>query len=310
MRPLFILGATASGKTGAALDAALRLGGEIVGADSVQIYRDLVIGSAAPSYAERALVPHHLIGTEDLENEINAGIYIKKAKEAISDIIGRGKLPIVVGGTNFYVDALLNGLSPVPEIDAGVKAAVDERCSARETSELFDELVRIDPVWAGQISSSNDRQRILRGIEVFTATKIRLSDWNKMERTGGLGMPCAVVGIDIGREKLYERINLRASRIVENGVIDEVRRVNLKGFSSQNCKALRSIGYLETEMYLKGEIPDTASLAEEIAKNTRHLAKRQLTWLRGMKGIVWKNTEEIQKFMDEIRLEPEDGKVH
>ena len=118
MKPLFILGATASGKTGAALEAALRRGGEIVGADSVQIYRGLVIGSAAPSEAEMALVPHHLIGTEELGNEINAGIYIKKAKAAISDIIGRGRLPIVVGGTNFYVDALLNGLSPVPEIDA------------------------------------------------------------------------------------------------------------------------------------------------------------------------------------------------
>lgn len=300
MRPLFILGATASGKTGAALDAALRLGGEIVGADSVQIYRDLVIGSAAPSYAERALVPHHLIGTEDLENEINAGIYIKKAKAVISDITGRGRLPVIVGGTNFYVDALLNGLSPVPEIDAGVKAAVGAECSGRETTELFEELVRIDPVWAGQISSGNDRQRILRGLEVFAATGLRLSDWNKMERTGGLGMPCALVGIEIEREKLYERINQRASQIVENGVVDEVRRANLRGFSSKNCKALRSIGYLETEMYLDGLIPDTAALVEEIARNTRHLAKRQLTWLRGMDGVVWAKHEEIQTVIDNI----------
>ncbi|MBO4441515.1 tRNA (adenosine(37)-N6)-dimethylallyltransferase MiaA [bacterium] len=310
MKPLFILGATASGKTGAALEAALRRGGEIVGADSVQIYRGLVIGSAAPSEAEMALVPHHLIGTEELGNEINAGIYIKKAKAAISDIIGRGRLPIVVGGTNFYVDALLNGLSPVPEIDAGVKAAVDAKCSGRETSELFEELVRTDPVWAGQISSCNDRQRILRGLEVFAATGLRLSDWNKMERTGGLGLPCALVGIDIEREKLYERINLRASQMVENGVVDEVRRVRSLGFSSQNCKALRSIGYIETEMYLNGEIPDTAALVEEIARNTRHLAKRQLTWLRGMKGVVWAKHEEIQTVIDDIYREADYDEIH
>lgn len=310
MKPLFILGATASGKTGAALEAALRHGGEIVGADSVQIYRGLVIGSAAPSEAEMALVPHHLIGTEELGNDINAGIYIKKAKAAISDIIGRGRLPIVVGGTNFYVDALLNGLSPVPEIDAGVKAAVDAKCSGRETAELFEELVRTDPVWAGQISSCNDRQRILRGLEVFAATGLRLSDWNKMERTGGLGMPCALVGIDIEREKLYERINLRASQMVENGVVDEVRRVRSLGFSSQNCKALRSIGYIETEMYLNGEIPDTAALVEEIARNTRHLAKRQLTWLRGMKGVVWAKHEEIQTVIDDIYREADHDEIH
>ena len=295
MTLVFILGPTASGKTSLSIEFAKRLNGEIIGADSVQIYKDLVIGSAAPTPDEMQGIPHHLIGTRELKDEISAGIYISQALPIIEKIEKSGKTPIVVGGTNFYVDALINGLSPVPAADEETMRIWEEKFRPVSTEELFAELQKTDPEWAENISSPNDRQRIKRGLFVAKTTGKTLSEWNRMERINAYEGEFIALGIDIEREKLYERINLRTKIMLESGLIEEVRAINEKGFNSSNCKALCSIGYSETERYLKGEITSIDELSELIAQNTRHLAKRQLTWLRNRDYVVWKNPEEILK---------------
>lgn len=295
MTLVFILGPTASGKTSLSIELAKRLNGEIIGADSVQIYKDLVIGSAAPTPDEMQGIPHHLIGTRELKDEISAGIYISQALPIIEKIEKSGKTPIVVGGTNFYVDALINGLSPVPAADEETMRIWEEKFRPVSTEELFAELQKTDPEWAENISSPNDRQRIKRGLFVAKTTGKTLSEWNRMARINAYEGKFIALGIDIEREKLYEKINLRTKIMLDSGLIDEVRAINEKGFNSSNCKALCSIGYAETERYLKGEITSIDELSELIAQNTRHLAKRQLTWLRNRDYIVWKNPEEILK---------------
>ena len=295
MTLVFILGPTASGKTSLSIEFAKRLNGEIIGADSVQIYKDLVIGSAAPTPDEMQGIPHHLIGTRELKDEISAGLYISQALPIIEKIEKSGKTPIVVGGTNFYVDALINGLSPVPAADEETLRIWEEKFRPVSTEELFAELQKTDPEWAENISSPNDRQRIKRGLFVAKTTGKTLSEWNRMERINAYEGEFIALGIDIEREKLYERINLRTKIMLESGLIEEVRAINEKGFNSSNCKALCSIGYSETERYLKGEITSIDELSELIAQNTRHLAKRQLTWLRNRDYVVWKNPEEILK---------------
>ena len=298
MTLIFILGPTASGKTSLSVELAKKLNGEIIGADSVQIYKDLVIGSAAPTEAEMQGIPHHLIGIRDLKDEISAGIYISSALPIIEKIEKSGKTPIVVGGTNFYVDALINGLSPVPAADEKTMRSCEEEFSRFSTEELFAELQKTDPEWAAKISSPNDRQRIKRGLFVAKTTGKTLSEWNRTGRTNAYNGDFLAIGIKMEREKLYERINLRTKTMLDLGLVDEVRKINEKGFNSGNCKALASIGYIETERYLKGEIASVEELSELIAQNTRHLAKRQLTWLRNREYVVWKNPEEILNSID------------
>lgn len=293
MTLVFVLGPTASGKTKISVELAKKLNGEIVGADSVQIYKDLVIGSAAPTVDEMAGIPHYMIGIRDLKDEISAGIYIAEALPIIEKIEKSGKTPIVVGGTNFYVDALINGLSPVPAADEETMRFWEEKFAPVPTEELFAELCKIDAEWAENISSPNDRQRIKRGLFVAKTTGKTLSDWNRMERINAYSGKFIAFGIDIPREQLYEKINLRTRIMLENGLVEEVRAINKKGFYSSNCKALASIGYIETEQYLKGKIASLDELSELIAQNTRHLAKRQLTWLRNRDYVVWKNPKEI-----------------
>ncbi|MBP5202344.1 tRNA (adenosine(37)-N6)-dimethylallyltransferase MiaA [bacterium] len=295
MTLIFILGPTASGKTSLSVELAKKINGEIVGADSIQIYKDLVIGSAAPAEDEMQGIPHHLIGIRDLKDEISAGIYISSALPIIDKIEKSGKTPIVVGGTNFYVDALINGLSPVPAADEETMRFWEEKFEPVSTEELFSELQKTDPEWAENISSPNDRQRIKRGLFVAKTTGKTLSEWNRMTRINAYKGDFLALGIDIPRERLYEKINLRTKIMLGSGLVEEVRAINEKGFDSSNCKALCSIGYIETERYLKGEIASIEELRELIAQNTRHLAKRQLTWLRNRDYVVWKNPEEILK---------------
>lgn len=293
MTLIFILGPTASGKTSLSIKLAKKLNGEIIGADSVQIYKDLVIGSAAPTREEMQDIPHHLIGIRDLKDDISAGIYISSALPVIEKIERSGKTPIVVGGTNFYVDALINGLSPVPAADEETMRIFEEKFRSVSTEELFEELQKTDPEWAENISSPNDRQRIKRGLFVAKTTGRTLSEWNRMARINAYSGKFTAFGIRIPREKLYENINLRTRIMLESGLVGEVRAINEKGFDSSNCKALNSIGYIETERYLKGGIASIEELSELIAQNTRHLAKRQLTWLRNRDYVVWKDPEEI-----------------
>lgn len=286
---IVLLGPTASGKSAAAVKLAKEMNGEVVGADAVQIYRDLVIGSAAPTPQERGGIPHHLVGLLDLSEEINAGRYIKLARPLIEDIIARGRRPILVGGTNFYVDAFLNGLSPVPELDEEKKEAFAERCAPMATAELYAELRAVDPRWAASISSPNDRQRILRGLEVFHLTGTPLSVWNEKPRERGWDGQYKKIALSIDREILNGRIALRTKKMLDGGLLDEVSAIHAKGFTPANCRVLNSIGYREAFDHLDGRIASKEELEELIVIHTRQLAKRQMTWLKGDTGIEWRD---------------------
>jgi tRNA dimethylallyltransferase len=284
---IVLLGPTASGKTSVSIQIAKALGGEIVGADSVQIYRDLIIGSAPPTKDEMEGVPHHLTGILDLSKKISAGEYIKMASDVVTEIESRKKIPIMVGGTNFYVDAFINGLSPVPEISVEDNKDFDIRTDNVATQDLYGELAKKDPEWAGSISSPNDRQRIKRGLIVLEKTGKKISDWNKIPREKPYLGKTQVFALEINRNELYQRINLRAKQMVDSGIIEELQKINVRGFNSLNCPVLNSIGYKETGMFLNKEISTREDLIELIAKNTRHLAKRQLTWLRNRDYVNW-----------------------
>lgn len=287
MTLIILCGPTASGKTSLSIEIAKKTNGEIIGADSIQIYKDLVVGSAAPSLEEMMDIPHHLIGTLPLEIEMNAGKYILEAAGKIAEITERNKTPIMVGGTNFYVDAFLNGLSPVPQIDETARSDYEKSVAAIPTSVLYDKLHKIDEEWAGQISSQNDRQRINRGLLVYEITGQTLSKWNKLPRINGYKGDFFAIGISIERDKLYSNINCRTAKMISSGLIEEVRNINQMGHNSNNCKPLSSIGYKETDLFLKGIIKSKESLTDTISQNTRHLAKRQMTWLKNRNYIEW-----------------------
>ena len=284
---IILLGPTASGKTSISIELAEKLNGEIVGADSVQIYKDLVIGSAAPTKEEMNRIPHHLIGIMNLSSKISAGQYVRMATETVKDIETRGKLPIMVGGTNFYVDAFINGLSPIPEISDQENSEFDKKTDDIPTEDLFSQLKEKDPEWAETISSPNDRQRIKRGLLVLESTGKKISQWNKFPREKVYFGDLHVFALEINRNKLYERINLRSEKMIRDGIIEELQRINIKGYNSDNCLPLNSIGYKETGLFLNGTITTREDLVELIARNTRHLAKRQLTWLRNRNYVNW-----------------------
>ena len=284
---IVLLGPTASGKTSISIQIAKALDGEIVGADCVQIYRDLVIGSAAPTKDEMDGIPHHLTGILDLSQKISAGEYIRMASEVINEIEKRNKIPIMVGGTNFYVDAFINGLSPVPQISVEDNKDFDKRTDCISTHDLYSDLEKKDLEWAKNISSPNDRQRIKRGLLVLEKTGKKISDWNKIPREKPYSEKIQVFALKMDRNVLYERINFRAKQMVNSGIIEELQKINRSGFNSLNCPVLNSIGYKETRLFLNKELSTKKELTELIAKNSRHLAKRQLTWLRNRDYVNW-----------------------
>ena len=237
--------------------------------------------------------------------ETNAGSYVSEALPIVESIHSKDKNCIMAGGTNFYVEAFLKGLSPVPQIETEKRKEIDAELDNFDTKELYSRLLKTDPEWAGLISSPNDRQRIKRGLEVYILTGKTLSEWNRKKREKKYKGQFFAFSIDMERDRLYRNINERSKLMVKNGLVEEVRNINEKGFNSANCKAMGSIGYKETEMYLKEEIKSVDELIDTIALNTRHLAKRQMTWLRNRNYVrhikrenVFKQTEEYFSKID------------
>ncbi len=286
-KTVIILGPTASGKTSLSVNLALETGGEVIGADSVQIYRDLVIGAATPTEEERHGVPHHLVGELDLDTEMDARKFVDMVHDRVGQVESRGRIPIMVGGTNFYVYSFLDGLSPVPDLDEQERRKVFEKMDHISVSELYEKLQEIDPEWIKTISSPNDIQRIKRGLEVFYITGKPLSEWNRLPRIGRYDGSVLKIAPLWDRAVLYDRVNRRSRQMISGGLIQEVEKLMKLGFSPEKNRALRSIGYQETFSYLRGEINSIEELEYKISLNTRHLAKRQLTWLRRDTDIHW-----------------------
>lgn len=281
---LAIVGPTASGKSELALELALRLGGEIVNADALQAYRGFDLGTAKPTPEEQARVRHHLLDFLDPDELYSAGEFARRARGAIDDIQGRGKLALVVGGSGLYYRALFQGLSPVPPGDPELRERLRQRLAEEGLPALRAELEVLDPETAARLPAG-DRQRILRALEVVVGSSRRLSDWIAARPFGEQRLSGLSIGLTLPRGILYDRIERRVRRMMAAGWVEEVGRLLEQGVSPAS-PAFQAIGYRQIVRHLV-EGCGVESVVEETVRATRRFAKRQLTWFRKEPGIIW-----------------------
>ena len=281
---LIILGPTATGKTDLAVRLAELLDGEIVNADSMQVYRGMDIGTAKPSLELRRRIPHHLIDIADPDRNFSASDFRREAADAIDDITGRGKRVFIVGGTGLYIRALLQGLADSPSGAGELRLELEEEARRHGNEALLGELASVDPVTAERLHP-NDLVRIIRALEVYRLTGKPISQQRSTHGFRGDYYCALKLGLTVERRELYERIDRRVERMMGDGLVEEVQTLLDRGFSPQ-LKAMRSIGYRQICAHLSGEYP-VEEAVRLIKRDTRRYAKRQMTWFNGDKEIYW-----------------------
>jgi len=288
--PLIVLaGPTASGKTALALALAERFGGEIVSCDSVAVYRGMEIGSAKPSLAERARVPHHLIDVFSPDQPCTAGDYSRLAREAIADISQRGRLPIVAGGTGLYLRALLDGLFAAPPRDESLRERLRQRAELRGAAYLHRILTRMDPE-AARLIHANDAAKVTRAIEVTLTARLPISrQWQQQPRDPLTGFRTLRLCLNPPRAELYARINRRAAAMFEppqrgGGLVEETAQLIAQ--FGEECRPLTSLGYAQAVALLRGECSREEAVAAA-QQGHRNYAKRQMTWFRKDSELHW-----------------------
>lgn len=286
-RYIALAGPTAAGKTAIALALARVQAVEIVSVDSALVYRGMDIGTAKPEPHELAQVPHHLIDIRDPRESYSAAEFVADARRLIAQIHARGALPLLAGGTMLYFKALFEGLSPMPPADPEVRAALDARAAREGWPALHARLARIDPVTAARLAPA-DAQRIQRALEVFEISGRPLSDWHAQGAQGEGGLPPALfLSLEPqDRAWLHERIARRFEQMLQAGFLDEVRALRARGDLAPSMPSMRCVGYRQAWEWLdaqeSGHPEPLQALADRGIAATRQLAKRQLTWLRGM----------------------------
>jgi tRNA dimethylallyltransferase len=277
---LALAGPTASGKTAAALAIAARHPAEIVSVDSALVYRGMDIGTAKPSAAEQAAVPHHLIDIRDPRDAYSAADFVADATRCIAGIHARGRLALLVGGTMLYFKAWFEGLDALPRADAALRAALEAEAAARGWPALHAELARVDPTTAARLAPA-DSQRIQRALEVYRATGQPLSSFFT-ERAPRPDAPPLFSLEPQDRAWLHQRIAQRFDAMLAAGFVDEVRALRARGDLSPDLPSMRCVGYRQAWEWLDAGDASIAALRERGIAATRQLAKRQITWLRGM----------------------------
>lgn len=278
---LVICGPTAVGKTAAAVDVAERLNGEIIAADSRTIYRYMDIGTAKPIREQRARVPHHLVDIADPDQLITLATYRKLAGEAMQEIRGRGKVPLLTGGTGLYIRAIVDGFS-IPEVppDPELRRRLED-LERRTPGSLYTRVQQVDPMAAVRIHPRNVR-RIVRALEVFEHTGKPISSLQRRSDPVGFAVQ---MGLTVDRDELYRRIDARVGEQIAAGLVEEVRGLLDRGYDPTR-PALQGLGYKEIVEYLKGKVTLTEAI-RRLKRNTRRYAKRQLTWFRRDARIRW-----------------------
>ncbi len=277
-------GPTASGKSDLALRLAESMGGEIVNADSMQVYRGMDIGTAKPSPLQRQDIRHHLIDVVEPDQAFSAADFATAADAAIADITSRGKRAIVVGGTGLYIRALLKGLVDSPGGGAEIRAALQQEASQVGNGAMLEQLRLVDPDLAAQLHPNN-LVRIIRALEVYRLTGVPLSRQQRDHGFRSSRYEVLQLAVDVERSLLYRRIEQRVERMVEEGLLDEVARLLAHGYGRE-LKSMGAIGYKESAAHLCGEFSRDEAI-RLIKRNTRHYAKRQLTWFRAEPEIMW-----------------------
>jgi len=304
--PLVVIaGPTGTGKSDLAVRLAEHLGGEIVNYDSVQIYRGFDVGSAKPPAATRARVPHHLFDIVDATDEFNAADYAKVARATCDDIVSRGKRPILVGGTFFYLRALLAGLPEMPGRDEAVRARLRRIADhPRGPARLHRWLSKIDPQ-SGRKIAPGDRHRVERALEVRVVSGRPISEWERPAADATTETPSTKVALFLERPQLVARLDARVERMYAEGLISETRQL-LQRYPA-TARPFGAIGYAEAGRVVRGEWDETAAVAET-KRRTRAYAKRQMTWLRAERNVQWIDATDAEKaFGAALRLVSEDG---
>lgn len=281
---LIIVGPTAVGKTEIAISLAEEIGAEIISADSMQVYRDMDIGTAKPTADERARVPHHMIDVADPREEFSVGQYLKLAREAIEAIRRLGRTPLVVGGTGLYVRALTDGLFEGPGADWTLREELMEM-ERREPRSLHAALVAADPEAAARIHPS-DVRRVVRALEVYQKGGAPISSFRRSQKDGASAIsPVKIVGLRRPRQELYGRIEERVDRMMEAGFLDEVKALKQRGLTP-DMVSMQALGYKQLMAHLYGECPldDAVRL---IKRDTKRYAKRQFTWFNAEERVRW-----------------------
>lgn len=296
--PLVVLtGPTAVGKTALSISLAKEINGEIISADSMQVYRQMDIGTAKIMPEEMQGVPHHLIDILDPDEDFNVVKFKELANACIEQIYSRGKIPILVGGTGFYIQAVLKDVSFQQEEETEIRKELEKLVQEKGAHYLHEQLQKVDPESAKVIHENNVR-RVIRALEYFEQTGCKISDHNQQEKEKESPYNFAYFVLEQDRKILYERIEKRIDLMMEQGLLSEVKRLYEKGYG-RDLVSMQGIGYKEIYAYLDGEY--SLEEAEYILKrDTRHFAKRQLTWFKREKDVVWVNKDQYQTEKEQL----------
>lgn len=291
--PLIVLtGPTAVGKTDLSIALARSLGGEIISADSMQVYRHMDIGSAKVTKEETGGIPHHLIDVLDPWEEFNVVVFQRMAKEALSGIFGRDHIPIVAGGTGFYIQSLVYDIDfTANDSDPALRRFLEQEAALKGPDHLHRMLAAVDPDAARQIHANNVK-RVIRAIEFYRTTGTRISRHNEMERKKESPYRLFYYVLNTDRALLYERIERRVDRMVEAGLVEEVKKLKAMG-CTRDMVSMQGLGYKEMLDYLDGCVSLDQAVCT-LKRDTRHFAKRQLTWFRRERDVRWLNLPEFE----------------
>lgn len=296
---LVILGPTATGKSRLAVELAKQIQGEIISADSMQVYRGMDIGTAKPSLEERQGIPHHLIDIRDPDQTWSVADFIEEVPRLAGEINSKKHFPIIVGGTGLYLWSLIEGFSfPIAPADKDLR----NRLEIAPLATLYSQLSTIDPEAARKIHA-NDKKRIIRALEVFELTGRPISELQKFRGDSphlSVGnQPPLIIGLNLPRDELHSRINLRVEIMIAQGLIEEVQSLLKKGYQ-KDLPSFQALGYKEVVEYLDGKW-EKEQMIEELKKRTRHFARRQMTWFKRFKAVRWfEPTIDIQSILDYI----------
>ncbi len=295
IKAVFIVGPTASGKTSLSIEIAKCFSGEIVSADSMQIYKGIHIASAAPDIEEMCGIPHHLIEFLDLDQNFSVADYVKKAREVIKDISNRGKLPVIVGGTGLYINSLLDNIEYVQEeTDFSLRKELEDRFDSLGGEEMLRQLSEFDKETA-DVLHPNNRRRIIRAFEVYLQTGKTKTEQNILSRQNATNLDTLVLGVNFkDREILYNRIEKRVDIMMQNGLLEEAEK-NLN-FTAANG-GFQAIGHKELHGFFNGEC-SLGEAVENLKRQTRRYAKRQNTWFKRDSRIHWLYADEDSDYLN------------